>query len=222
MIAFKTLFAALSIGLTCAVPARSAAPDLPALQADPAGISVSGLSSGGFMAHQYSVTFSSEVIGAGIVAGGPFNCAGIYLAAFLTTCMTGKPAGSTSWSSASDFSKNDVIDKVANIRRQRIYLFHGTKDSVVGSGPMDAVRDFYRAAGLPAANLVYESKAPAGHAFISTRIGDPDCGANGGDYIDRCTIAGMGYDQPGAILRHIYGTLQPPATQRSSTPEPFD
>jgi poly(3-hydroxybutyrate) depolymerase len=111
---------------------------------------------------------------------------------------------------------------VANIRRQRIYLFHGTKDSVVGSGPMDAVRDFYRAAGLPTANLAYESKAPAGHAFISTRIGNPDCGANGGDYIDRCTIAGMVYDQPGIILRHIYGTLQPPATQLSSAPEPFD
>ncbi len=219
---FKLLFAGILAGLTCAAPASCEPPALPALHADPGGVSVSGLSSGGYMALQYSVTYSSEIVGAGIVAGGPFNCAGIYLGAFLTTCMSGKPSGATSWRSASDFAANAVIDKVANIRRQRIYLFHGTKDSVVGGNVMDAARDFYRAAGVAPANLVYEDRMPAGHAFISDQIGNPDCGANGGDYIDRCAVAGTPYDQPGAILRHIYGSLQSPAGPLSGAPEPFD
>ena len=37
--------------------------------------SVSGLSSGGFMAHQFHIAHSANLMGAGIVAGGPFYCA---------------------------------------------------------------------------------------------------------------------------------------------------
>ena len=36
---------------------------------------MSGLSSGGFLAHQFQVAYSSLVKGAGIVAGGPYACA---------------------------------------------------------------------------------------------------------------------------------------------------
>jgi poly(3-hydroxybutyrate) depolymerase len=39
------------------------------------GVTVSGISSGAFFAHQFHVAYSSLVKGAGIVAGGPFACA---------------------------------------------------------------------------------------------------------------------------------------------------
>jgi poly(3-hydroxybutyrate) depolymerase len=42
---------------------------------DTAGITVSGISSGAFFAHQVHVAFSSLVKGAGLVAGGPYACA---------------------------------------------------------------------------------------------------------------------------------------------------
>src|SRR5512147_824221 len=45
------------------------------LNIDKAQISVSGISSGGFMAHQFHVAHSSNVMGAGIVAGGLYYCA---------------------------------------------------------------------------------------------------------------------------------------------------
>ena len=41
---------------------------------DRSAITVSGLSSGGFMAHQFHIAFSKLVTGAGIIAGGPFRC----------------------------------------------------------------------------------------------------------------------------------------------------
>src|SRR3982750_4411765 len=41
---------------------------------DRSAITVSGLSSGGFMAHQFHVAHSKLVTGAGIIAGGPFRC----------------------------------------------------------------------------------------------------------------------------------------------------
>lgn len=42
---------------------------------DPGGVTVSGISSGAFFAHQFHVAYSSLVKGAGIVAGGPYGCA---------------------------------------------------------------------------------------------------------------------------------------------------
>jgi hypothetical protein len=41
---------------------------------DGTAITVSGLSSGGFFAHQFHIAFSKLVTGAGIIAGGPFGC----------------------------------------------------------------------------------------------------------------------------------------------------
>jgi len=42
---------------------------------DPSGVTVSGISSGAFFAHQFHVAYASLVKGAGIVAGGPYGCA---------------------------------------------------------------------------------------------------------------------------------------------------
>jgi len=46
----------------------------PVPKLDRTAITVSGLSSGGFFAHQFHVGYSKLVTGAGIIAGGPFRC----------------------------------------------------------------------------------------------------------------------------------------------------
>jgi pimeloyl-ACP methyl ester carboxylesterase len=54
---------------------RSTAARLPAgLGLDRGTVTVSGLSSGGFFAHQFHVAHSDLVTGAGIIAGGPYGC----------------------------------------------------------------------------------------------------------------------------------------------------
>src|SRR5918993_4985976 len=55
-------------------PGRAAEP-LPALGVDPTQTSVSGISSGAYMAGQFHLAFSTTVVGAGVVAGGPWGCA---------------------------------------------------------------------------------------------------------------------------------------------------
>ena len=52
-----------------------AADALPKLGADLAATSVSGLSSGAYMAGQIEVAHAKDIVGAGIVAGGPYACA---------------------------------------------------------------------------------------------------------------------------------------------------
>jgi poly(3-hydroxybutyrate) depolymerase len=56
------------------------------LKLDPARISVSGVSSGGFMAHQFHVAHSKTIIGAGIMAGGPYACTKGDVMRGLTVC----------------------------------------------------------------------------------------------------------------------------------------
>jgi hypothetical protein len=55
--------------------AARAAEDLSRLRISLAATSVSGLSSGAYMAGQMEVAHSKDIIGAGVVAGGPFACA---------------------------------------------------------------------------------------------------------------------------------------------------
>src|SRR5215208_2203677 len=61
------------------IPLRPSSP-APKLQQmpvpDPRSVTVSGLSSGDFFAHQFHIVHSDLVTGAGVLAGGPYRCAG--------------------------------------------------------------------------------------------------------------------------------------------------
>jgi len=203
-----------------AFPAVAKSPALPKMKADPARISISGLSSGAFMAVQYDVAFSSEVTGVGVVAGGPYNCAFVNVGG-ITTCMEGTPIGAASYAAATGFAALGQIDAPSNLAAGKVYLFSGTDDTVVHQTVMNAVRDFYQAAGVPAGNLSYVSDVPAGHAFVSPQYGNL-CATNAAPYVNECTVNGTLYDQPGAILAWIYGALQPRAATPAAKPVPFD
>ena len=56
---------------------------LPELGIDVGETSVSGLSAGAYMAAQFQVAHSKQIVGAGIVAGGPFGCAESHADTFL-------------------------------------------------------------------------------------------------------------------------------------------
>jgi len=59
-------------------PPTSVSQRLPqGLSLDPSSVTVSGLSSGGFFAHQFHIAFSETVTGAAILAGGPYGCVDI-------------------------------------------------------------------------------------------------------------------------------------------------
>lgn len=193
---------------------------LPRLQADAASVSVSGLSSGAFMAVQYDVAYSASTIGVGVVAGGPYNCAYVN-AGGIATCMQGSPVGALSYDAALGFAGLGQIDSPDNLKRGKVYLFSGTNDTVVNPTVMNAVRDFYRAAAVPVANILYVNDLPAGHAFISADFGKP-CATNADPYVNQCTVGGKLYDQAGAILQQIYGPLQPKSKTLSAQPTAFD
>lgn len=190
-----------------------AADPLPPLGADASGTSVSGLSSGAFMAVQYQVAYSGSVIGAGVVAGGPYYCAAGNL--FNAGICMGQvpfvpPNPALMVGAAQGFAAGGQIDPLADLQRDRIYVFSGTKDTVVYQQAVDATVSFFMEAGVPESNLSYVNNVPAGHALITPSFGN-DCPANAAPYISHCTIDKQSYDQPGALLQFIYGGLKPPS-----------
>lgn len=50
--------------------------------------STSGISSGGFMAVQIGYAFSSNIVGVGVVAGGPYICAEGEVGIATSSCMS--------------------------------------------------------------------------------------------------------------------------------------
>ncbi|WP_394844235.1 hypothetical protein LZC95_45180 [Pendulispora brunnea] len=181
---------------------------LPALNIDVMDTSVSGLSSGAYMAVQFHVAYSSILRGAGIFAGGPFYCAEGSLNTALTTCMTGSPAPpdpARAVDATKRFAAAGTIDDPANLARQRVFLFGGAGDTTVVPPVMDALESYYRAWN-PAA-LRYEKRRPGTAHLMPTVAYGGDCSVTGEPWIGRCN-----YDGAGLALAQIYGSLEPPAS----------
>jgi poly(3-hydroxybutyrate) depolymerase len=211
----------------------SSAPKLPALGADLPQTSVSGLSSGGYMAGQFHVAHSATVAGAAILAAGPYGCAQsaaadafpvfpAATAANLVQAQNGCTANNLSGLGvldsgtllhrASALADRGKIDPLSGLEHAKVYLYSGADDRSVVKPVTEAARNFYLAAGVPAENVEFVFKNPGGHAFLTADKGAA-CDRSAPPFIDNC-----GYDQAGAILRFIYGPLAPKGAAR---PENF-
>ena len=190
------------------MPAGAAA-ELPALGADLQGLTVSGLSSGGYMAVQFQVAHSKLVRGAGVLAGGPYYCAEGSTWRALNNCMS-----PSSWaplppqvqlkSRVETLAQSERIDPLVNLRDDRVWLLSGGQDHTVESPVMDALAAFYRE-WLPAGAIHYVKPAAAGHAMISTADASANaCGTSAPPFINRCGEL----DAAGELLKHLLGPLQ--------------
>jgi hypothetical protein len=197
--------------------AEDAAPPLGAYNADIKESSVSGISSGAFMAVQFGVSWSSTVKGVGVIAGGPYYCAqgtategllGNLGPALIATgpCMKGPPpALEALFEKTDEWARSGDIDDLHNIANQRIYIFAGYNDSVVNPKVGDAAYRFYLhyLGGRNNGHLFFQDAIGAGHSQVTVDYGLP-CNENEGYYIDHCN-----YDQARVTLQHIYGALNP-------------
>ena len=183
--------------------AAIAAVNLPALKIDKTQTTLSGLSAGGFMAVQLHVAYSATFAkGVGVFAGGSFYCAEGSVVNATGRCMaspTGIPT-SALVSTTNTWAGQGLIDPVSNLQNSRVYLFSGSLDSVVKTGGMDSLRNYYNSF-VPAANVVYKKDLAAEHAMITDDFGS-SCATKGAPFINNCN-----FDLAGTMLQHLYGPL---------------
>jgi len=191
---------------------------LPGYGAAAASFTVSGVSSGGYMAVQMHVAHSSRVKGVGALAAGPYYCAQGSLWTALSSCM--RPGG---WSPLPDinalkakterFAREGAIDPATGIVDARVWLFSGTEDLTVGTRVVEALSGFY---ALFNADLVFVKDKPAGHAMVTADAGGA-CGETEPPFINDCD-----YDAAGELLKHLLLKLAPPAAEADGRLIAFD
>jgi len=197
--------AALAAVLACALQAQAAPVALPAYNVDISKSSVSGLSSGGFMAAQLHVAFSSTFkAGAGIVAGGPFYCAQGSVTKATGPCMaataTSKPPTSSLISTTNSWASQGLIDPTGNLANSRVYLYSGSIDSTVRQLVMNEAETYYKHY-VNSANVFYKKDMASEHAMVTDYFGS-GCSVKASPYINNCN-----FDLAGDILKWIYGPL---------------
>lgn len=199
---------------------------LPSLGADISQTGVSGLSSGAYMAGQFHIAHSSIVAGAGIVAGGPYGCAesvlgrlnpvwSVALAQNLNRAINGCTATSMSLLGVPNMDRLEKrtreraergeIDPLSGLKGDRVYLFTGSADRTVAPSLVRDAAALYERLGVAKADIALVDNIKAGHGFVTLDNGEA-CSASQSPFVNDCD-----YDQAGALLAHIHGTLKKPS-----------
>jgi poly(3-hydroxybutyrate) depolymerase len=196
--------------------AAHAAPPLPQLAASTEALTVSGLSSGAYMAVQFQVAHAERVKGVGVIAGGPYYCAEGKVSRALANCMSPMPEAlpptvSQQQKTLDQIAKGGRIDNPDHLRTHRVWLFSGGGDRTVHRSVMDALAGFYQAR-LPETSIRYVKHPDAGHAMPSIDDNLPNaCGSSEPPFINQC----QQLDAAGELLSHLLGPLK----AKSSRPE---
>lgn len=209
--------AAIVAAVAASSPAGAQVVSLQSYNVDINQTSVSGLSSGGYMAVQFDVAFSSILRGAGVIAGGPYYCAqGSLMAATSTcSCVPFGCFGQSSTNVAQLITITDrnagrgLIDGTRNLANHRIWMFSGSSDTVVPQRIMDDLFAYYRHY-IDAANISYKNDIAAEHAMPTDYFGH-SCATRDDPFINNCN-----YDGAGQLLRWIYANLNPKNTGQLS------
>lgn len=224
-------------------PATPPAPaPLPALGLAAGGVTVSGLSSGGYMAGQFQIAFASQLAGAAVLAAGPYGCTRGQLSTAMRECAC--PADLSAWlhsvpaasglgcrvPTAGELAvraetalavNRAHLDDPAHLARHRVWLMQAERDPVVAPPLVTAAAEFYRQAGVPAHALKLRPVPGAGHG--QPQPGGPvACGSTASPYLTDCD----GVDAAGELLAWLYAPggagLADPVTPRAEGLRRFD
>lgn len=209
----------LSTALLCAaLPAHATVVPLPTYNIDIKQSSVSGLSGGAFMAVQFNVAFSSIMRGAGVMAGGPYFCAKNSLQTAQGRCMAASAPIDVDEliRITGQNAQSGLIDSVANLAGQRIWLFSGTEDTTVKQSVEDDLQKYYQHYVSGANSIFYKKNMAAGHAVPTVDFGNA-CSVTKDPFINNCA-----YDGAGELLKWIYGDLNQPANELKGAFIEFD
>lgn len=190
--------------------ALASASELPVLHVDESRISVSGISSGGYMANQFHLAHGDVVSGVGIIAAGPYECAENSLMVALARCFDkpdSHPPVSELIVKAETRAAEGLLAPLSSLRSKPVWLFHGSRDVTVAKPVSDALYGFYQHFVAPE-KLRYVTDVPSAHGFPTERSGN-SCDSHETPYLNAC-----GYDAAGELLNFIEPGLKKPVDPR--------
>jgi hypothetical protein len=173
----------------------------PSFDIDTSRITVSGVSSGAYMAGQLHVAHSATISGAGLIAGGPYWCASGAMQKGLGPCMNGGDMGLEELHAYAETQAEEAsIDALDNLGDDKVWLFLGALDVIINEDVPAAAQSFY-ASYLPAENITLVNDIEAPHGMPTLDVG-ADCASVTTPFLNACN-----YDAAGELLRALSGPL---------------
>lgn len=208
----KSLFKKVIFG-SMLTATSSMAQDIPDLHlAD--DITVSGISSGAYMAGQFHMAFSDKVQGAALIAGGPLYCAQNNLTTAFAHCMgkeDAKPDLPAINSYLDELEQAQLVPARANLKDDKVWILHGSADKTVHPNVGKALANQYQQ-WLTAGNLKVVTDKPFAHHFPTDNATGTACDVSEPPFIASCD-----YDTAGEMLRHLLVDTNPKAATTSGT-----
>ena len=198
-----------------------AAEPLPRLNVDLSQTTVSGLSSGAYMAGQFHVAFSAEVVGAGIVAGGPYGCAEGRLLTALRAMHVDRPGRARSGRPVRSGGKGSGERRASSTRCRTSPTIGSTcspapADHTVLPAVGAKIAPFYALAGLPVGRDPRRGYRPRRATASPPRMDRWPAATTAPPFVNDCDL-----DQAREILDFVHGPLQP-AAATTQAPIAFD
>jgi predicted esterase len=181
-------------------------PNAFAYNIDANGISISGLSSGAYMASQVQMAHSRLFKGVALFAGGPYLCSQGSLNNALFSCMeirNDAPSVAALYSLASDAAAKKQIDPLLNLARTKIYFLSGENDAVVAPQLSHLAAELYIRMGADKNLIKTDLVSPLGHAIPTENFGNPCSTVRETPFISAC-----GFSAAENSLKFIYGRLR--------------
>ncbi len=175
-------------------------------------ISVSGLSSGAYMAMQFHLAFSETVVGAGLIAGGPYFCAQGSIGTALQNCVANPDATIDLNALAATIENYQQSGKLADPKynqNDRVWLLHGTLDTRINRVVADQLALQTKTLFAPE-NIKYINDKAFAHMMPTLQSGAP-CVESASPFIGDCA-----YDAAGELLKHIIQLPMPKSAKSTN------
>jgi len=198
--------ALLLAALMSVVSFPNSADDIPPLHLDLTHVTVSGLSSGGYMATQFHLAHSDWVKGVGVLAAGPYYCAQNDITTALSQCVNkmDNPIDLTVMTTMADtYEETGKIAPLTELKDAKVWLFHGTQDTRVIESVSNLLFEQYQK-WTDTQHIKYVNDKPIAHLFPTQRQGS-DCTVSESPFIGNCN-----YDAAGDMLTHLLPALAQP------------
>lgn len=216
----KYLLVLVALSLTACQRGDSPQPldsGLTVLKIDPFSVTLSGFSSGAYMAQQFHFAHSDRVRGVALLGAGPYDCARGELNTAVEQCMFSpiEPLQATTFRAlAEQRAQSRQIQPLSNLRSDHVWLFRGNADPLLPEAVFTQAAELYNQFVEPG-RLTVEKRAGVGHVWPTKDFGVA-CSGSEAPFIGLC-----GYDAAGEFLTALYGFMHEPAEQAGEVIE-FD
>lgn len=192
--------------------------NLDKLNIDLSQTSVSGLSSGGYMATQFQLSHSETLVGAGIVGAGPYYCALGDISMALGQCVSKSSSSISNQPFLAKYQQYLAQGLVASseaLQDDRVKIIHGANDTTVNRSAADLLAEQYQTWLAPTQVEYLSDKAFAHH--MPTLNSGTACDVSQSPFIGDCA-----FDAAGEILSFIYPELIPPKSTATQPVQSID